>query len=104
MQLWSKAQPQVGTLSRFLLISRMWQTPGTQAISSRLIPIFFADAVPFYIHCNLSFAFAKLEIVIQLSGPEFFRPANIAGTEFYYLIFRCKGICRFLAPVAAAAI
>src|SRR5574344_2493685 len=52
MQLWSKAQPQVGTLSGFLLISRTWQTPGTQAISSRLIPIFFADAVPFYIHCN----------------------------------------------------
>ena len=32
-------------------------------------------------------------IVILLSGPEFFRTANIASTELYYLIFRCKGIC-----------
>lgn len=31
----------------------MWQILGTQAISSRHIPISCADAVPSYIHCNI---------------------------------------------------
>ena len=50
---------QVTKLSQILMKSQMWQILGIQAILSRLIPIFSADAGRFYMHYS---SFASLII------------------------------------------
>ena len=50
---------QVTKLSQILMMSQMWQILGIQAILSRLIPIFSADAGRFYMHYS---SFASLII------------------------------------------
>ena len=61
---------QVTKLSQILMKSQMWQILGIQAILSRLIPIFSADAGLFYMH------YSSLASLIIVDG------CNLGSSDF----------------------